>query len=91
MSGMDQKDFERLLNVELPPLGELLTEENLQYAGIASKVDKGLCFLNLSTTKSLIDFCLCRDVGHLRGGCSRGFTVDGSAEAGPQRRFPKEG
>ena len=39
MSGEDREDFNVLRHMEVPPLGELLTEENLHYAEIAS----GLC------------------------------------------------
>ena len=36
MSGEDHEDFSVLSHVEVPPLGELLIEENLHYVGIAS-------------------------------------------------------
>ena len=35
VSGEDREDFNVLLHMEVPPLGELLIEENLHYAEIA--------------------------------------------------------
>ena len=42
VSGEDQKDFEVLLNMEVPPFEELLIEENLYYAEIASRIGEDL-------------------------------------------------
>ena len=38
MGGEDKEDFSVLLHMEVPPLGELLTEKNLYYARIISRL-----------------------------------------------------
>ena len=42
MSREDSKDFNVLLHMEVPPLGELLIKENLYYAKIASGLGEDL-------------------------------------------------
>ena len=42
VSREDRKDFNVLLNMKVPSFGELLTEDNLYYAGIALGIGEDL-------------------------------------------------
>ena len=43
MNGVDKKDFKKLLDAEVPPLGKFLTKENLHYVRITSGLGEDPC------------------------------------------------
>ena len=85
MSGEDREDYSTLLHMEVPPLGELLTEENLHYPGISLGLDKNFSI-----------FRACRSLRHrLTFICARmRISAEAAQEAAlwlTQRKWASEG